>query len=93
MLVGDTPENWLKKHYFHTIFELVNFGEKLELETLTSYEATDMPILISVENTTNGSRFKIPTSDQIEQIKVLFQKYFQSDHYLHIPGVVVFRKK
>ena len=93
MLVGDTPENWLKKHYFPTIFELVNFGEKLGLETLISYEATDMPILISVENTTNGSRFKIPTSDQKVQIGALFQKYFQSDHYFHIPGVVIFRKK
>jgi hypothetical protein len=92
ILVGDNPKNWIKKHYFPTISELITYGEKLGLETLVSYEATDMPIPISVENNTNGSRFKTPTNEQKAQIKDLFQKHFNSDHYFHIPGVVVFRK-
>jgi len=71
VLVGETPEKWLQKHYFSTLLELSETGNKLGLETLISYEATDMPILISVENNINGSRFKTPNEDQKSQIRAL----------------------
>ena len=93
IMQGLDIETSLNSHYFPILEEIETYGKQSGLEVEESCHATDMPFRVSTENTTNGSRFKIPTDEQKTQIKALFQKHFQLDYYFHIPGVVVFRKK
>jgi len=92
IMQGLDIETSLNSHYFPTLEEIEMYGTQAGFEVLESYLATDMPFKVSVENMTNGSRFKTPTGVQKDQIEDIFQKHFNSDHYFHIPGVVVFRK-
>jgi hypothetical protein len=92
IMQGLEVETSLNSHYFPTLEEIEMYGTQAGFEVLESYLATDMPFKVSVENITNGSRFKIPTEAQKAEIQALFQKHFQRNHYFHIPGVIVFRK-
>jgi hypothetical protein len=92
IMQGLDIETSLNSHYFPTLEEIEMYGNQAGFGVLESYLATDMPFKVSLENMTNGSRFKTPTEAQRTQIQALFEKHFQSNHYFHIPGVVVFRK-